>query len=66
MNYKKWKPEEIKYIEENQALLSDKELASSLSKINQENITVEMIRRQRRNLNIKKKQGRRKKAAIPR
>jgi hypothetical protein len=60
-NYHKWKDSELDYIKNNHVLLSDEELAANLSKIVGDNITTSMIRRQRRNLVLKKERGRRPK-----
>lgn len=62
MKYKKWTQSDLDFITNNQNVLSDRELAVKLSQIQSENITVDMIRRQRRKLKIKKQQGRRSKS----
>ena len=56
--YKKWSSEELCYISENCNKMKDKELATLLSEKGNGEITVDMIRRQRRKLQIRKKQGR--------
>jgi len=56
--YKKWSSEELCYISENCNKMKDKELATLLSERNGCEITVDMLRRQRRKLNIRKKRGR--------
>jgi hypothetical protein len=56
--YKTWKQEEILFITENYEKIKDKELAEKLSIITGENITISMIRRQRRKLKLCKKRGR--------
>lgn len=63
-NYKKWTDAELKFINENQKLLSDDELAVKLSQMTGQNVTTSMIRRQRRKLGIKKPKGRRPKNRI--
>lgn len=63
-NYKKWTDTELKFINENQKLLSDDELANKLSQMTGQNVTTSMIRRQRRKLGIKKAKGRRPKNRI--
>jgi hypothetical protein len=63
-NYKKWTDAELKFINENQTLLSDDELANKLSQMTGQNVTTSMIRRQRRKLGIKKAKGRRPKNRI--
>jgi len=56
--YKKWSKEELLYIEENWLKMKDSELATLLSEQTDTKITVDMLRRQRRNLKIRKKRGR--------
>ena len=56
--YKKWSSEELCYISEHCNKMKDKELATLLSEKNGYTITVDMLRRQRRKLNIRKKRGR--------
>jgi hypothetical protein len=63
-NYKKWTEAELKFINENQKLLSDDELAAKLSQMTGQNVTTSMIRRQRRKLGIKKPKGRRPKIRV--
>ena len=63
-NYKKWTDTELKFINENQKLLSDDELANKLSQMTGQNVTTSMIRRQRRKLGIKKAKGRRPKIRV--
>tara|TARA_B100000085_G_C18424025_1_gene463938 strand:+ start:247 stop:462 length:216 start_codon:yes stop_codon:yes gene_type:complete len=56
--YKKWSKEELCYISENCNKMKDRELATLLSEKNGYEITVDMLRRQRRKLKIRKKRGR--------
>ena len=64
--YKKWTQTDLDFIQNNQKLYSDDELASKLSQVCGQNITTAMIRRQRRKLNIEQPTGRRpKNRAIP-
>ena len=56
--YKKWSKEDLCYISENCFKMKDRELASILSEKTESDITVDMLRRQRRNLKIRKKRGR--------
>jgi hypothetical protein len=64
--YKKWTQTDLDFIQNNQKLYSDDELASKLSQVCGQNITTAMIRRQRRKLNIEKPKGRRpKNRAVP-
>lgn len=55
--YKKWKTEEIDFIRNNYAT-KDEELAAKLSQLTGDNITISMIRRQRRKLSLNKRRGR--------
>jgi len=57
-NYKKWSDAEKNFIKDNVTLLSDNEIATKLSGMTGENISVAMIRRQRRKLAIVKPRGR--------
>lgn len=63
-NYKKWTDTELKFIENNQILLSDEELSAKLSQMTGQTISTAMIRRQRRKLGIRKPKGRRPKNRI--
>lgn len=56
--YKKWSKEELDTIVNTSNNMKDKDLATLLSTESQQSVTIDMIRRQRRNLKIKKKQGR--------
>ena len=56
--YKKWSKEDLCYISENCFKMKDRELASVLSEKTESDITVDMLRRQRRNLKIRKRRGR--------
>lgn len=56
--YKNWSREELCYISENCFNMKDRELAILLSERMNCQITIDMIRRQRRNLKIRKKRGR--------
>jgi hypothetical protein len=58
MTYRKWTPEDQEFIKNNFGLMSDDELALRLSQQTNSNVSVSMIRTQRRKLGIKKKQGR--------
>jgi hypothetical protein len=60
-NYKKWTQSELEFIQNNQSTFSDQELAAKLTQICGQNVTMAMIRRQRRKLNIEKPKGRRPK-----
>ena len=60
MKYKKWSNAELLFIRENVAL-SDKHIASELSRITGQSITDSMVRRQRRDMGAVKKRGRKRK-----
>lgn len=58
--YKKWTKEETDFIANNSQTMKDEEIASYLNKIDgSRQITVGMVRRQRRKLLISKPRGRR-------
>lgn len=58
--YKKWSDAEIGFIKDNCDSMKDSDIAVYLSKITGDNtISVAMVRRQRRKLNIQKTRGRR-------
>jgi hypothetical protein len=61
MKYKKWKNEDLTFIKDNFNIMSDVDIAATLSTENQK-ITVYMIRRQRRKIGANKKRGRPKKS----
>lgn len=57
--YKKWTNEEMEFISNNSKMMKDEEIAIYLNKINSTHeITVSMVRRQRRKMNIRKPRGR--------
>ena len=60
-NYKKWTDPEKNFIRDNAKIMSDGELANKLCQMTGENISVAMIRRQRRKFEIAKPRGRRPK-----
>jgi hypothetical protein len=58
--YKKWSKEELEFINNNSQLMKDEEIAVYLNKTDSNRqITVGMVRRQRRKLSIVKPRGRR-------
>lgn len=60
--YKKWTREELEFIANNSKTMRDEEIAAYLNKIDgTRQISVGMVRRQRRKLSIVKPRGRRKK-----
>jgi hypothetical protein len=57
--YKKWSKEELEFINNNSSSMKDDEIASYLNKTDStRSITIGMVRRQRRKLNIVKPRGR--------
>lgn len=57
-NYKKWTNTETDFISNNHRMMCDETLAKELSKMTGQDITVAMVRRQRRKLALKKNRGR--------
>lgn len=59
-SYKKWTEAELHFIRENSSTMKDSEMAVKLSQITgTTDISVAMVRRQRRKLNLAKTRGRR-------
>lgn len=58
MTYKKWTSTELDFIKDNAGLMTDDELAVKLTQMTSSNISVPMIRTQRRKLGVKKPRGR--------
>lgn len=59
-NYKKWTEAELNFIRSNSNSMKDSEMAQKLGEISGDSsITVAMVRRQRRKLNMAKTRGRR-------
>jgi hypothetical protein len=57
-NYKKWTEAEKNFIASHINTLTDAELSVRMTEMTKETISVDMIRRQRRRLGIRKAQGR--------
>jgi hypothetical protein len=57
-NYKKWTGTEVEFISNNHTSMNDESLAKELAQMTGQNITVAMVRRQRRKLSLKKSRGR--------
>lgn len=58
--YKKWSEAELNFIRDNSSTMKDSEMAVKLTQITgNSDISVAMIRRQRRKLNLAKTRGRR-------
>lgn len=57
-NYKKWTNTETDFINNNHRQMCDETLAKELSRMTGQEITVAMVRRQRRKLSLKKNRGR--------
>lgn len=59
-SYRKWNQSELQFIKENSGQMKDEEISLKLNEITgSTDITVAMVRRQRRKLNITKTRGRR-------
>lgn len=59
-SYRQWSEAELQFIRDNSGNMKDQELSVKLNEITGSNdITVAMVRRQRRKLNITKTRGRR-------
>lgn len=58
MKYKKWSNHELLFIRHHYETIPDKIIAQNLSEMTGEKITSDMVRRQRRNMNIEKSKGR--------
>lgn len=56
--YKKWTQEELDYIKNNYQKIKDKDLAIFLTEKSGFTVTINMVRRQRRNLGTEKQRGR--------
>jgi hypothetical protein len=57
-NYKKWTNTETDFISNNHQSMCDESLAKELAKMTGQDITIAMVRRQRRKLALKKSRGR--------
>lgn len=62
-NYKKWTSTEVDFISNNHGSMNDEILARELAQMTGQNITVAMVRRQRRKLSLKKSRGRPRKVS---
>lgn len=56
--YKKWAESDLDFIRQNYDKMTDKDMSETLSKISGQNITISMVRRQRRKLVLGRKRGR--------
>ena len=63
-NYKRWSNAEKEFIRKNCGTCSDKQIAIRMGEISGEKITSDMIRQQRRKMQVIKKKGRPKKKDI--
>jgi hypothetical protein len=54
----KWQEQHLEFIAKNSKIMTDKEISITLSKITGFNISIDMIRAQRRRMRITKNQGR--------
>lgn len=55
-----WTTENIEFIQNNYTIMTDNAIAITLSKITGKNISTDMVRAKRRNLNINKKRGKKR------
>lgn len=62
--YIKWSDNDLDFIRQNYDKLTDKDMSETLSKISGNTISVGMIRRQRRKLQLGRKRGRPKNTSI--
>lgn len=56
--YKKWADSDLDFIKNNYDKMTDKEMSETLAKISGQSISISMIRRQRRKLQLGRKRGR--------
>lgn len=56
--YKKWADSDLDFIKNNYDKMTDKEMSETLTKISGQSISISMIRRQRRKLQLGRKRGR--------
>lgn len=56
--YKQWKESDIDFIKDNYKTMTDKQISSILCKITGDNISTDMVRRQRRKCNFQRPRGR--------
>jgi hypothetical protein len=56
--YKRWADSDLDFIKNNYDKMTDKEMSETLTKISGQNISISMIRRQRRKLQLGRKRGR--------
>jgi len=56
--YKRWADSDLDFIKNNYDKMTDKEMSETLTKISGQSISISMIRRQRRKLQLGRKRGR--------
>lgn len=56
--YKKWNDSDLDFIKNNYDKMTDKDMSETLGKISGQNISISMVRRQRRKLELSRKRGR--------
>jgi len=56
--YKKWDDSDLDFIKNNYDKMTDKEMSETMAKISGQSISISMIRRQRRKLQLGRKRGR--------
>lgn len=61
--YKRWTDSDLEFIRQNYDKMTDKDMSETLSKISGQNISISMVRRQRRKLQLGRRRGRPKTTA---
>lgn len=56
--YKRWSDSDLDFIKNNYDKMTDKDMSETLAKISGQNISISMVRRQRRKLELSRKRGR--------
>lgn len=62
--YKRWSDSDLEFIRQNYEKLTDKDMSETLSRISGQNISISMVRRQRRKLQLGRRRGRPKSASV--
>jgi hypothetical protein len=62
--YKRWTDGDLDFIRQNYTTMTDKDMSQTLSKISGQNISISMVRRQRRKLQLGRRRGRPKTATL--
>lgn len=56
--YRRWRDEDVEFIKDNYIKMTDNSIAVTLSRITGDNISTDMIRRQRRKYRLSRPKGR--------